>query len=166
MVQKKNHHVCNWFCYKVFWTNTLGCDMYTNPFWSNERRDLGFCKNSLEKVFPCDCIEKWLRSLPPAWGWAWLPLYTSVIHTNAGHIAQQNISDPDGLYQRLLLGGYDYTAFQAWSPQFVLTPFLASRTEVCSQRILWWVLVGFSDCTWSSRLEKKKVAKTLQQNKK
>lgn len=32
------------------------------------------------------------------------------------------------------------------------------------KRILWWVSVGFSYCTWSSRLEKNKVAKTLQQN--
>lgn len=33
--------------------------------------------------------------------------------------------------------------FPARSPQFVFTPFPASRTEVCSQRILWWIWVGF-----------------------
>lgn len=70
-------------------------------------------------------------------------------------------------YQSLPLGGYYYITLQAWSPHlFSLLFWLLGQRYVLRESYggSQWVSVGFSYCTWSSRLEKTKSQKNLQQN--
>lgn len=151
----------------TIWTNTFDCDMYMSPFWSNERRDLAFGKNSLENIFPLWLYKTNEGICLHGSGWSLAAFYIKMLSfMKCWPLLIRNMAEClPSLFSTKPTAGWFWIYYYFVGmilPNFYLLLFRLLGQRYVVKESYGGSELGFSYCTWSSRIKKKKKKVTWQ----
>ena len=142
----------------MLWTNTVDCDMYMSPFWSNERRDLAFSKNSLENIFPLWLYKADEGTCLHGSGWSLTAFYVKMSFMKRWPLLIRNMAEClPSLFSTKPAAGWFWIYY--YFVGMILPSLYSLLFRLLGQR---YVVkesyggseLGFSYCTWSSWIKK------------